>query len=102
TERSKRSASNVWSSLRNFSKFKLARLQLELSRCMYSEQGFEALIRPDSGEVCQSLIVSSYWIPGSAQDHAASAILRNRSFAGTSSMTSPVRRLRSPKLEPDS
>src|SRR5699024_663611 len=60
TERSKRSASNVWSSLRNFSKFKLARLQLELSRCMYSEQGFEAEMRPDSGDVCQSLIVSSY------------------------------------------
>src|SRR5918992_6368981 len=30
--------SNVPSSLRNFSRLRLARLQLELSRCMYSEQ----------------------------------------------------------------
>ena len=33
---------------------------------MYSLHGFDAVIRPDSGQVCQSLIVSSYWMPGSA------------------------------------
>ena len=32
-------------------------------------------------DVCQSLIAVSYWIPGSPQTHAASAILRNTSRA---------------------
>ena len=40
------------------------------------------VIRPDSGQVCQSLIVPSYWIPGSAHSHAALAIWRNRARAG--------------------
>ena len=44
---------------------------------MYSEHGLTAVIRPVSGLVCQSLIVSSYWMPGSAHSHAAWAILRN-------------------------
>ena len=48
---------------------------------MYSLHGLDAVIRPDSGQVCQSLIVSSYWMPGSAHSQAAWAILRN-SFAG--------------------
>jgi hypothetical protein len=30
---------------------------------MYSEHGLDAVIRPVSGLVCQSLIVSSYWRP---------------------------------------
>jgi hypothetical protein len=42
---------------------------------MYSEHGLDAVIRPVSGLVCQSLIVSSYWMPGSAQAQAAWAIL---------------------------
>ena len=46
---------------------------------MYSEHGLDAVIRPVSGLVCQSLIVSSYWMPGSAHSHAALAILRNSS-----------------------
>ena len=54
------SASNVSSSFRKVIKFKLARLHEELSRLMYSEQGLDALIRPVSGLVCQSLMVSSY------------------------------------------
>src|SRR5690349_24200018 len=70
-----RSVSNVLSSLRNHSRFSEARLQLELSRCMYSLHGLLAVMRPDSGVVCQSLIVSSYWMPGSAHSHAAFAIL---------------------------
>src|SRR5690606_17383246 len=70
-------ASNEPLSDRNFSRFSEARLQLELSRCMYSEHGLDAVMRPDSGHVCQSLMVSSYCRPGSAHSHAALAILRN-------------------------
>ena len=49
-------------------------MQAESSTCMYSEHGFDALIRPVFGHVCHSLMVVSYWTPGSAQRHAASAI----------------------------
>ena len=45
---------------------------------MYSEHGLDAVIRPVSGLVCQSLIVSSYCRPGSAHSHAALAILREQ------------------------
>src|SRR5580765_6609233 len=55
-------------------KFSDAKLQAESSRYMYSEQGFDALIRPLFGEVCQVLMVVSYCIPGSPHTHAASAI----------------------------
>src|SRR3984893_5903170 len=58
---------------------------------MYSEHGFDALIRPLLGDVCQLLIVVSYCTPGSAQRHAASAISRISSRALTGSPTgSPV------------
>src|SRR5215472_13020631 len=87
-----RSASKVSSSRRNLSRLMLARLQEELSRLMYSEHGLLAEIRPDSGLVCQSLIVPSYWMPGSAHSHAACAMLRSRFRASTRSTTSPVRR----------
>src|SRR3954452_14078098 len=63
------------SSLRNRIRFSEARLHAVSSRNMYSEHGFEALMRPDSGQVCQSLIVVSYWTPGSAECQAASAML---------------------------
>src|ERR671928_1226496 len=95
-------ASNVPSSLRNFSRFSDARLHELLSRLMYSEQGLDALIRPVSGLVCQSLIVSSYWMPGSAHSQAAWVTLRNRSLASTVSITEPSRRERSPKSVPSS
>src|SRR5450756_2491529 len=85
--RASRSASNVSSSRRNFSRLILARLHEELSRLRYSLQGLLAVIRPDSGLVCQSLIVSSYCMPGSAHSQAASAILRNRSLASMVSTT---------------
>src|SRR6185437_7453905 len=65
------SASNVRSARRNFIRLIDARLQLELSRCKYSLHGLDAVMRPDSGQVCQSLIVSSYCMPGSAHSHAA-------------------------------
>src|SRR6266699_4210606 len=85
-------ASKVSSSRRNLSRLMLARLQEELSRLIYSEQGLLALIRPDSGLVCQSLMVPSYWMPGSAQSQAACAMLRISLRASIRSTTSPVRR----------
>src|SRR6476619_4039795 len=96
------SESKVSSSRRNFSRFSDARLHEELSSDMYSEHGLDAVIRPVSGLVCQSLIVSSYCRPGSAQDQAASLILVNSSRASTVSITSPVPRARSPNVVPSS
>src|SRR5215211_41863 len=95
-------ASNVPSSRRNFMRLSDARLHDELSSDMYSLHGFDAVIRPVSGLVCQSLIVSSYCRPGSAHSHAALLILRNSSRASTVSMTSPVWRARSPNGLPSS
>ena len=77
-----RSTSNVPSSRRNFIRLMLARLQAVSSRNMYSEHGFEALIRPEFGQVCQRLIVVSYCTPGSPQPQAHSAILASTSRAG--------------------
>src|SRR4051812_47181100 len=56
------------------------------------QQGFDALIRPELGDVCQSLIVVSYWTPGSAQRQAASAMSRMSSRASTVSRTLPSTR----------
>ncbi len=55
-------------------RFSDARLQAESSTCMYSLHGLDALMRPDTGQVCHWLIVVSYCTPGSAQRQAASAI----------------------------
>src|SRR6476661_6133488 len=68
----------------------LARLHAELSRCMYSEHGLLALIRPVLGAVCQRLIVVSNCMPGSAHSHVASEIWRMSSRAFTVRATSPV------------
>src|SRR5690349_7787625 len=87
-----RAASKVSSSRRNLSRLMLARLQEELSRWTYSLHGLLALIRPDSGQVCQSLMMPSYWMPGSAHSQAAWAMLRISLRASTRSTTSPVRR----------
>src|SRR4051794_35120595 len=95
-----RALSNELSSFKNFIRLSDARLQDVLSRLMYSEHGFDAVIRPVSGLVCQSLIVSSNWMPGSAHSHAACATLRNSPLASTVSMTSPVLRARSPNSRP--
>src|SRR5579864_1950107 len=65
----------------NFSRFRLARLQAESSRNMYSEHGFEALMRAVFFEVCQRLTVLSNCMPGSPQRQVASEILKSRSFA---------------------
>src|SRR5437762_1140487 len=56
---------------------------------MYSEHGFDALIRPVFGSVCHELIVVSYWTPGSAHFHAASAICFISSRASRVSTTVP-------------
>src|ERR687890_54672 len=93
-------ASKVSSSRRNFMRLSDARLHDELSSDMYSLHGLLAVIRPVSGFVCQSLIVSSYCSPGSAHSHAALLILRNSARASTVSMTSPVLRPRSPNDVP--
>src|SRR6476619_3157668 len=102
TQRANRGASNEPSSLRNFSRLSDARLHEELSSDMYSEHGLDAVIRPVSGLVCQSLMVSSYCRPGSAQAHAALLILVNSSRASIVSMTSWVPRERSPNEVPSS
>src|SRR6478735_3633927 len=102
TARENRCASKSPSSDRNFKRLSEARLHEELSRCMYSLHGLDALIRPDSGQVCQSLIVESYWMPGSAHSQAAREIRLNRSLASTVSMTSPVCRARNPNSPPSS
>ena len=56
---------------------------------MYSEHGFEPLIRPVLAAVCQRLIVVSNCMPGSAHSHAAWAIWRMRSRAWTVLTISP-------------
>ena len=84
------------SSLRNFIRLSDARLQAESSIDMYSEHGFEAVIGPVLGSVCQWLIVVSYWMPGSAHCQAASAIWFISSRALTVLIGSPsVRAIRS-------
>src|SRR6187549_3233492 len=65
----------------NLRRFSDARLHALSSRNMYSEHGFDALMRAVLMHGCQSLIVVSYWMPGSPQIHAASAILRMMSRA---------------------
>src|SRR6266511_1341977 len=72
-------------------RFNEARLHAESSRNMYSEHGFEALMRAVFGHGCQSLTVVSNCIPGSPQTHADSAILRISSRA----LYVPITRLRS-------
>src|ERR1700675_2279665 len=68
--------------LRNANRFNEARLHAVSSRNMYSEHGFDALIRPLSEQVCQSLIVLSNWMPGSAEAQAACAMRSHNSLAG--------------------
>ena len=71
------------SSLRNRVRLIDARLQLVSSRNMYSLQGLLALMRPVTADVCQSLMVVSYCMPGSPHCHADSAMSRISSRAFT-------------------
>src|SRR5260370_18448339 len=84
------STSSDPSALRNRIRLSDARLHAVSSRNMYSEHGFEALMRPDCGQVCQSLIVVSYCTPGSAEFQAASATLSHNACALTVRATLPV------------
>src|ERR1700758_5004201 len=68
--------SKVPAGVTNFSRVKLARLQAELSRNMYSLQGLDALMRVVFFDVCQRLIVVSNCMPGSPHSQVDSAILR--------------------------
>src|SRR5215204_7045454 len=86
---SKASTSRSPSSRRYLSRLIDARLQAESSIDMYSEHGFDALMRPVFGSVCHWLTVVSYWTPGSAHFQAASAMSRRSFFAGTVSTTAP-------------
>src|SRR3954467_2536842 len=90
------STSKVPSGRRNFIRFSEARLHAESSTCMYSEHGLDALMRPELGDVCHWLIVVSYWTPGSAQRHAASAISRisSRALIGSPTGSPVVRAIR--------
>src|SRR5438552_9184567 len=86
--------SKLPSSRRNLIRLIEARLQAVSSRNMYSEHGFEALIRPLEGQVCHSLIVVSYCRPGSAEAQAAWPIFSHRSRARRVLATLPsVRRV---------
>src|SRR5262245_62196617 len=86
-------SSSNWPSVeKNWPRLSDAKLQAVSSRNMYSEQGFEALMRPSSGQVCHSLMVVSYCVPGSAQIHAAQAIRSHRSRALTVLATLPSTR----------
>src|SRR5438105_13957092 len=60
----------------NLSRLSDARLHAESSRNMYSEHGFDALIREVFEHGFQSLTVVSNCMPGSPQTHADSDILR--------------------------
>src|SRR5215475_634671 len=69
------------SGLKNFIRFRDARLHAESSTNMYSEHGFDALMRCVAFTGFQRLIVESYCIPGSPQIQADSAIRAMRSRA---------------------
>src|SRR4029453_18474948 len=90
----KPSTSNSPPSLRNCNRLSEARLHADSSRCMYSEHGFDALMRPLFGHVCQSLMVLSNCMPGSPQTCVDSAIWRSRSRAFIVSATCPSSTLR--------
>src|SRR5215212_1796461 len=96
------STSKLPSGRRNFMRLSDARLHAESSTCMYSEHGFDALMRPDTGQVCQSLIVVSYCTPGSAHCQAAVAMSFRRLRASTRSTTSPPLRAVSSHSSPRS
>src|SRR5208283_615727 len=68
------STSNEPFEFRYFIRFSDARLQAVSSKNIYSEHGFEALIRPVVLQVCQRFIVVSYCMPGSPHFQADSAI----------------------------
>src|SRR5258708_18556546 len=79
---------------RYFIKLSDARLHAVSSRNMYSEQGFEALIRAVVLQVCHRFTVVSYCMPGSPQCQVESATLRSSSRARSFSLGWPSVTLR--------
>src|ERR1700691_136707 len=90
----KASTSNLPLGSRYFIKLSDARLQAVSSRNMYSEHGFEALIRAVFFDVCQRLIVVSYCMPGSPHCQVDSETLSSRSRARSFSLGWPSVMLR--------
>src|SRR3984893_3068822 len=80
--------------LRYFIKLSDARLQAVSSRNMYSEHGFEALMRAVFLQVCQRFTVVSYCMPGSPHRHAESAMRYRSSRALNFSLGFPSLTLR--------
>src|SRR5271154_399824 len=74
-----------------FIKFSEARLHAVSSRNMYSEQGFDALMRAVFFEVCHRLMVVSYCMPGSPQRQVESEIFNIKSRARSFSFGWPSR-----------
>src|SRR3981189_90071 len=72
-----------------FIRFNEARLHAVSSRNMYSEQGFEALMRAVVLQVCQRLTVVSYCMPGAPHCQADSEIFCIRSRARSFSVGCP-------------
>src|SRR5437016_974625 len=68
------STSNEPLGVKYFIRLSDARLHAVSSRNIYSEQGFEALMRALVLQVCQRFTVVSYCMPGSPQCHADSAM----------------------------
>src|SRR5882762_8515279 len=83
------STSNEPFGFRYFIRLSDARLHAVSSRNMYSEQGFEALIRAVVLQVCQRFTVVSYCMPGSPHCHVDSEILYIRSRARSFSFGCP-------------
>src|SRR5690242_17678340 len=88
----KASISNSLSFVRNFIRFREARLQAESSRYIYSEQGLDELMRAVLALVCHLLMMVSNCIPGSPQIQVDSAAMRSMSLALKVSTGLPSRR----------
>src|SRR6266851_5479892 len=94
------STSNLPFEFRYFIRLSDAKLHAVSSRNMYSEQGFDALMRAVLLQVCQRFTVVSYCMQGSPQRQADSAMRcsnsRARSFSnGFPSLTLRVHQSRS-------
>src|SRR3984893_10632470 len=89
TARRKASTSNEPFAFRYFIRLSDARLQAVSSRNIYSEQGFEALMRAVVLQVCQRFTVVSYCMPGSPHCHVDSAMRCSNSRAPNSSKGFP-------------
>src|SRR5205823_13819825 len=98
----KAATSSSPSSRRNFIRFSDAKWHALSSKCIYSEHGLDALIRPEFGHVCHALIVVSYCTPGSAHFQAASATWRSNPRASTVPTTVPSVRAVRFQSPPDS